>query len=186
MGFVLAFLVALALGSPSFDIRLECGDDCDAVAVIEGEKGNHGTFHALRNGLLVLATPPETGLYWIHFFSSTHSFPLVQLVVRSDVRVALNVNGDELAQDAEGCFLLASLGKPVFFEQRPVFSFTGLLSSPMVIMGGVTVGMMLIIQFLLKGMGSVDEIRKVLRGELEEEAEKKTQSRKKTTKIKKA
>lgn len=174
---LVGLFTCFCVGVPSFSVQLLCGGSCEAVVVVEGEVGHHGSFHAKSSSGLVVVATPEAGLYWMYVGSSEWAFGVAQVEVSLKGEVSVNVNGIELQKDREGAFEWAPLGRPLLFEERPVFSVWGLISSPMVLMGGVTVGMMLVIQLLLKSMGSVEEIRRTLRGEPEEEEEEEKEAK---------
>ncbi len=185
------FVVFFAICFGSFEILLSgCGasSSCgDASVVVEGEWSFFGSFPTKSStGLAVISTPPESGLYTLFVSSADWAFPSVQMEVLEGKRVELNVRGELLQRrDENGPFLLFALGRATHFEERPAFSLWGLVSSPMVVMGGVTVGMMLMIQLLLKSMGTVDDIRKELRGKKDEELEEKTKKTKKAAPVSK-
>ncbi len=172
MGRVLlvAVVVALALGVAFGDsahvllLHLDgCGPDCEAIVSLMSERGSVEV-HAQASGRVMLPRPQGAGLHWVRIDSGKLSYPLAQLAVDDRGSVTMNVEGEAVGTRPPGqVFVMTAAGKPQFFEKRVPFSWWGLVSSPMVAMGLVTVGMMIVLQFLLSSMGSVDEIRKELR-----------------------
>ncbi len=178
-------LVALAAVAWGGEVRLRlegCAPECEARVVVFDRRGNDAVFLAQSDGVVTMPGFEEAGLYWLGVSSRHWLYPQVQLVANSRGEVeSCNVEGQELAVSSEGVFALPHGPAPELQEQEQPFSWWGLVSSPMVAMGLITVGMMIVLQLLISGMGSVDDIRRELRAEHGDEAKPKKLAGKKKT-----
>ncbi len=158
----LALLAGVARASHVVSLQLSPVPD-HGVAVLEDEAGHLGTFAMQRSGLVLVFVAPSNGSFVLRLTSQTHRFPLVSLRV-DDGRVTGRVAERPLPLSAEGAFVVAAVGPEVLYAERVPFSWYGLASSPMVLMGGVTIVMMGLMQLMLAGV-DLEDIKRELRSE---------------------
>ena len=109
---------------------------------------------------------PKNGVYEIVVSSTRYVYPRIQLVAaRSQLaRAILVVNQTEVAPRG-GIYFVRALRPVAFYEVAVPFSWYAMLTSPMMLMGIVTMVMMGIMQLLIASLGDIEEVRRELRGD---------------------
>lgn len=98
-----------------------------------------------------------------------------------DVEMSYGQRDAVFLKKQNGAFQLSSFGHVDFYEKRAPFSWKSLFMSPMILMGAATIFMMLIMQFMMQGM-DLDELRKELRNENDDDKENTAEKEERETK----
>lgn len=175
---LLLLLVVLVSSAQSHSVvlQLQCGVRCDAIAAVENSLSPGPLLHAQTSGRIVipLSALSQSNSHvsnFVHLASPVWSFPEVLVTVASRSPPEVRCDGVVVPPSPDGSFAIRPLGPVAFYEVRLPFAWRDLLSSPMVLIGVVTMGMMLVLQLLIRSMGSLDEVRKELRGESAQQRE---------------
>lgn len=133
------------------------------VAVLEDGAGHVGTFTMQRSGLALVYMARDSGAFVVRISSQSHRFPVVALQLE-DGRVSAAVADTPLLSASPGVFVVNALGQEVLYAERVPFSWYGLATSPIVLMGAATLCMMGLMQLLLAGV-DLDDIKREMRGD---------------------
>ena len=120
---------------------------------------------------MTIPRPAYTGVFEIYVSSQHWVYPRVQLITSSSklsARETLLVNDTEISA-RNGIYSVVHVRTIEFYDVVVPFSLWSLLGSPMMLMGLVTMGMMGVMQVLIASLGDIDEVRKELRGETNDE-----------------